>query len=122
MDAPSTLAGWAGLIFAVVGILSIILGLVIKLARSHIDNRINKTLEFTVRKAIVDGLIPVNARLDSMQIQLVTQDGELARIREIEQKINNGLEQRQERIEQKVDQIITHILWDGDERREGQTS
>jgi len=119
MDAPSTLAGWAGLIFAVVGILSIILGLVIKLARSHIDNRITKTLEFTVRKAVVDGIVPINSRLDSMQIQLVTQDGELARIRDLETKINNGLEGRQKRIEAKVDQLLEHHLWDGQtERRE----
>lgn len=118
MDLPSNAAGWAGLILAILGILSIIFGLVIRLAKSHIDNRIHKTLEFTVRKAIVDGLVPVNTRLDSMQIQLVTQDGELARIRDIEQKINNGLESRQERIEDKVDTLLDRHLWDGKERRE----
>ena len=117
MELPSTMATWAGLVFAVVSTLAIILGLVIRLARQHIDNRINKTLEFTVRKAIMDGLVPVNSRLDSMQIQLITQDGELSRIREIEETINNGLKDRQERIEEKVDTLIEHHLWDGKNRR-----
>jgi len=117
MDLPSSLAGWAGLVLAVLGILSIVLGVVISLAKTHIDNRIIKTLEFTVRKAIVDGLVPVNSRLDSMQIQLVTQDGELARIRDIEQKINNGLEERQKSIEGKVDELLQHYLWDGQTER-----
>ena len=107
----------AGLILALLSSLAIVLTVVIKLAQTHIDTRINKTLEFTVRKAIMDGLVPVNSRLDSMQIQLVTQDGELSRIREIEETINNGLKDRQERIEEKVDTLIEHHLWDGKNRR-----
>jgi hypothetical protein len=118
LDVPTTLGGWAGLIFAVVSTAAIILGIIIALAKSHIDNRINKTLAFTVKKAIVDGLIPVNSRLDSMQIQLVTQDGELARIRDLETIIKNGLEGRQRRIENKVDEILHHYVWDGTERRD----
>jgi enoyl reductase-like protein len=124
MDLPSTLGAWAVLVLAVLSILTILLGATIKLARMHIDTRISKTLEFTVRKAIVDGLVPVNAkldntnqRLDAMQIQLVTQDGELARIRDIETKINNGITERLASTERKVDQLIEHQLWDGQNDR-----
>ena len=114
---PSTVAGWAGLILATLTILVVVLRVVIGLAKQHIKAQINTALAFTIRKAVMDGVAPINARLDAMQLQLVTQDGELARIRDIETKINNGLGERQERIEEKVDQLIEHHLWDGTDRR-----
>ena len=115
---PSTIAGWAGLVLAVLSSLAIILAVVIRLARQHIDNRINKTLELTVRTAVLDGMAPINVRLGNIDLQLVTQDGELARVRRIEQQINNGLADRQARIEDKMDTIIDHITWNGEERRD----
>ena len=118
MMSPETFAGWAGLLLAVLSILTIILGVIIRLARHHINTRIDKTLEFTVRKAVIDGMAPVAVRLDNIDLQLVTQDGELARVRRIEEQINNGLMERQGRIEGKVDTIIDHITWDGEERRD----
>ena len=114
---PSTIAGWAGLILAALTILVVILRVVIGLAKQHISSQINTRLEFTIRRAVLDGTSAITTRLDAMQIQLVTQDGELARIRDIETKINNGLGERQERIEEKVDQLIEHHLWDGKNRR-----
>lgn len=118
MDLPTTLAGWAGLILAILGSLSIILGIVIKLAKSYIDSQINKTLASTIRKAVIDGLVPVTVSMGHIQLQLITQDGELARVRRIEEQINNGLITRQARIEKKVDRIIEHLVWDGNDRRE----
>ena len=118
MDVPATLGGWAAFILATLSVMVIIIGTVIRLARMHIKSAVSTSTEFTVRKAVMDGLAPVNVRLDAMQVQLVTQDGELARIRVIEQKINNGLEARQERMEKKLDSIVEHFVWTGDERRD----
>ena len=119
MDAslPSTAGGWAGLILALLTIFVVVGRVVIGLAKQHIKAQINTALEFTIRKAVLDGMSPVNVRLDAMQVQLITQDGELARIREIESQINNGLTDRQARIEEKVDTLIEHHMWDGKNRR-----
>ena len=87
------------------------------MAKYYVKAQVNTALEFTVRKAVMDGMALVNVRLDAMQVQLITQDGELARIREIEETINNGLKDRQERIEKKVDTLIEHHMWDGTNRR-----
>ena len=124
MDAPVTIGGWAGFIFATLSSLVIVLGVTVRLARQHIKTAVSSSTEFTVRKGVMDGMAPVNVRLDSLQLQLNTQDGELARVRRIEEQINNGLADRQERIESKVDRIetdvttiLTHLAWNGDERR-----
>ena len=124
MDAPATIGGWAGFIFATLSSLVIVLGVTVRLARQHIKTAVSSSTEFTVRKGVMDGMAPVNVRLDSLQLQLNTQDGELARVRRIEEQINNGLADRQERIESKVDRIetdvttiLTHLAWNGDERR-----
>ena len=119
MDAslPTTAGGWAALILAALTILVVILRVVIGLAKQHISSQINTRLEFTIRRAVLDGTSAITTRLDAMQIQLITQDGELARIREIESQINNGLTDRQARIEEKVDTLIEHHMWDGKNRR-----
>jgi hypothetical protein len=106
MTLPETLGGWVGLALAVLMILGIVGGLVIRLGRQQIDLRLNDKLGATVRIAVLDGLKPVETRLDGMQLQLTAQNGELARVRKLESKIDNGLIARQKRLEQRMDEII----------------
>ena len=73
------------------------LGLVIRLARAHIDNRINKTLPPEIEKAVVAAVEPLRVQID------------------------NGLTDKTNRIDEKVDRLIEHLIWKGNERREGQT-
>lgn len=122
MMLPATVAGWAGLIFAVLGIASILLGVIIRLARQHIKSSIDKTLTVVLTEAVTVGMAPMAVRLDAVHTQLVTQDGELSRVlertRSIENTIDNGLCDRQKRIEDKMDRLFEHLLWDGEERRD----
>jgi hypothetical protein len=87
-------------------ILGIVSGLIVRLGRQQIDLRLNDKLGSTVRTAVLDGLKPVETRLDGMQLQLTAQNGELARVRRLESKIDNGLIARQKRLEERLDQMI----------------
>lgn len=57
------------------------------------------------------------SQFDALNLRLTTIEGEMVRIRQIEQVINNGLSERQGRIEEKLDSVIEHLMWDGRERR-----
>ena len=113
MELPLTAGSWVVLIVGVLTALTIIVTAVVKLGNAQIDARIRKTLATTVRTAIEDALLPLEVHLEAMRLQLVTQDGELARVRRIEAKIENGLMHRQVRIEDKVDRLLEHQGWDG---------
>ena len=121
MILPGTVAGWVGMILAVVTILSVTGTVIVKLAKNHISSNIDKKLGDRLEAAVLNGTAPMSARLDALHEQIVTQDGELARIgertRAIETTLNNGLCTRQERIETKMDRLLEHLLWNGDERR-----
>ena len=122
---PTTIGGWVGLGVGISVILTFLIGGTIRLAKLHIDSRITKALTDSVQAAVISGMAPINVTLAAMQLQITTQDGELVRIgdrtRSIETKIDNGLCARQERIEVKVDRLLSHYVWDGDERRIDET-
>jgi len=122
MELPTSLAAWAGLIFAVLSILALLIGTVVKLAKQHIASRINSELKSTIRTAILDGLKPVEIRMNNMQLQLVTQDGELARVRRIEEQLENGLTKEVCRQGEVLNDIQRHLMWSGEDRREGGTN
>lgn len=56
-------------------------------------------------------------QLDSIQLRLTAMEGEMGRLSDIEARVKNGLTERQRRIEDKVDRIIEHYVWNGEERR-----
>ena len=118
---PTTIGGWVAVAVGVTVVTTALLGITVRLARMHIDSRIDKALRDTVHTAVAAGMAPINVTLSALQLQITTQDGELVRIgdrtRSIESKIDNGLCARQERIEGKMDRMLEHYMWDGDERR-----
>jgi len=111
MDMPSTVGGWATLVAAVTTILMLWSGALAGVAKLWIGD--------IVRRSVDKGMGPV-------QLELKAMNGELARVRLIEQKIENGLasdvaelKSGQVRIEDRVDRIVEHMAWDGTtERRE----
>ncbi len=98
--------GWVELAAVMTGILIAWTSVGVSLIRRYI----NQTIGDVVRTSVDRALQPV-------QLQLTVMNGELERVRVIEEKINNGLEARQERIETKMDRLISHLIWDGDDRR-----
>lgn len=90
-----TLVEYASVTAAATAVLSAGLGVTIRLARAHIARRIDITLD---------------TKLDPIHLELKTMNGEITRIRVIEAQINNGLTDRQERIETKLDHLYDHLL------------
>ncbi len=108
MEWPVTASGWLQVLALITTLLTAWTGVVVALAKRYI----NQTVGDVVRTS-------VDAAMQPVQLQLVTMNGELVRVRDIEAKIENGLSQRQERIEKTVDAIADHLMWDGrTERRD----
>jgi len=106
MTYPTSMMGWLQAAAVMTVLLTAWTGFGLSLLRRYI----NGTISDVVRTSIDTAMQPV-------QLQLTTMNGELSRVRVIEEKINNGLEKRQERIEVKMDTLIDHFMWDGGERR-----
>ncbi len=107
MDLPSTLGGWVGLIAAVTMVMGAWSGFFITIAKRYID----QTVGNVVRESI-------DAAMQPIRLELVTMNGELTRVRLIEQKIENGLTSEVNRIGSVVDDIVRHMMWNGEERRQ----
>ena len=105
MDFPSTAQGWAQLMGAITVVAGAWTGAIITIAKRYID----QTVGNVVRESI-------DAAMQPVQLQLITMNGELVRVRKIEAKIENGLTERQERIEKQVDKLVEHLM---DERLDG---
>ena len=107
---PETAGGWAGLLLSITLILSAILGVVIRLAISHINRRVDVKVDEKFEQAVTDkvseaiqvGMGGVLSRLDSIDLRLTTQDGEIGRV---SQTVNNGIKDRQVRIEEVVTEL-----------------
>jgi len=106
VDAPSTIAGWATTIAAVTVFLSVWTGAALSLGKQYI----HRTVADVVRESIDRAMQPI-------QLQLITMNGELIRVREIESKLENGLTSEVARIGGVVDDIQRHFMWDGSDRR-----
>jgi hypothetical protein len=89
---------WVVTIAATVAVLATVLGVIIKMARSHIDIRTRTT----VREEL-------DRQMGPLRLELSTMNGEIGRVRVLEQKIENGLNDRLHRTEKKVDQIIRQM-------------
>ena len=108
MESPTTFAGWLGLILVMLTIVSIVGGVMMRIAQLYLEVAIPKTVQLS---------------MEPIQVQLVTQDGELSRVldrtRAIETKLDNGLLARTSRMETKMDRLLEHLAWNGNERRLG---
>jgi len=129
-ELPTTLGGWA-LVFSVfgafvVGTVRVVFGMSLRHIDRKVDDKLEASVKAVVREAVENAMAPLGVRLDAIDLRLTTQDGELERVRLIEQKIENGLsertiriEDRQIQIEKDVAEIRSHLMWDGNERRLG---
>ena len=106
MDWPSTISGWTMLLASATVIFGAWTGAALRLGKRYID----QTVGDVVRTSI-------DAAMQPVQLELVTMNGELSRVRAIETQLENGLMKRTARIENQVDSIVRHLMWDGDTER-----
>jgi len=101
IDLPTTLAGWATLVASVTFIAGAWTGTAMAIGKRYIG----RTVGDVVRESIDTAMQPVH-------LQLVTMNGELVRVREIEAKLENGLMSRTARIEDQLGLIVNHLMFD----------
>ena len=93
-----------GAVLAVVTIVAIIGRPIISTARTHIQGRIA-----TEMAADRERLARIESLLEAHQLELVTMNGEMARVRQLEQTIKNGLTERTARIENSQNDMQTKL-------------
>lgn len=100
-----------GALLAAVTIVAIIGRPIIATARTHIQGRIS-----TEMAADRERLARIESLLEAHQLELVTMNGEMARVRELEQTIKNGLTERtirmeasQGRLSEKLDEVLDQL-------------
>lgn len=106
MEVPAAITGWVQLAALMTSVLAVWTGLAVTVAKGYIETAVGDTVRTEMDKS-----------MQPVQLQLVTMNGEMARVRRIETKLENGLEKRQKRIEEQVDTIVRHLMWDGDTER-----
>lgn len=102
---PESLTGWVAVIGGILAIFGALVGFVLWL----LDQRIDDKAERAVKVLVYEAMQPI-------QLQLTTMNGEIARIRSLEAKLENGLGERLNRLENRLDEIIEHML-DGTMRK-----
>jgi len=102
MEAPGTITGWFQLAALMTTVLAAWTGFAATIAKGYIKTAVGDTVRTEMDKS-----------MQPVQLQLRTMNGEMVRVREIEVKLGNGLEARQERIEEQVNTIVNHLMWDG---------
>lgn len=128
---PETATGWVGLTVGLLTGASIVLGVTIRLARGHIDARVERT-ENKLREDLRDIVCEeVRKAVDPIHLELRTVVGEMGRLNELERttsrlagRIENGLTQNQQAIasdlrelRRELQELRSHLMWDGTTER-----
>lgn len=125
---PETLWGWVAVIGGIAGILSLILGFVIRTGRGHIDRKIQvdmRDVKAEIRDTVDDAIQPLSDKIDSFGEGRI-HFGE--RLTSLEATINNGLTGKVGQTAKDVDEIKVqvaemygmmklHFNWDGSTER-----
>ena len=128
MNLPATLAGWVAVAGGIVAIAATVLGGVIATVRRYVCAAVQEEVHAQVPAAVAGALREVNAKLDGVRVNLTELSGEIAVVRRLEKKIENGLASRTAVIEQRQTVLIEQVAeihgwlaasrpWDGTERR-----
>ena len=125
---PETVGGWAALLLAAVTVIAIIGGVAINLLTRNINGTVYREVHTEVPQVVALCLREVNIKLDGIRINQAEMSAELARVRLLESKIDNGLSTQVERLDERQRVIVaqvaemhglmqTMIGWNGEDRR-----
>ena len=125
---PETVGGWAALLLAIVTVMAVTGGVIVKLLTRNIDGTVYREVHTEVPAVVALCLREVNAKLDGIRINQAELSAEVGRVRVLESKIDNGLSSKVEKIETRqtvlVEQVAEMHGWmqathqyDGEDRR-----
>ena len=125
---PETVGGWAALLLAVVTVIAIIGGVAVNLLTRNINGTVYREVHTEVPQVVALCLREVNIKLDGIRINQAEMSAELARVRLLESKIDNGLSSQVERLDERQRVIVAQVAemhgwmqtmtgWNGEDRR-----
>ena len=125
---PETVGGWAALLLAVITVVAITGGVVVKLMTRNINGTVYREVHQEVPTVVALCLREVNAKLDGIRINQAELSAEVARVRLLEAKIDNGLSAKVDRIDERQRLLVVQVAeihgwvqsrnhYDGEDRR-----
>lgn len=96
----------------------VILGGLMASARAHINRRVDLKLEESVQSAVARKYEIIETKLDTVLLNVRETSAAVGKVHELEVIIQNGLSTKVAAIEQTVDEIRGHLMWNGEERRQ----
>ena len=106
---PETVGGWAALLLAVVTVVAITGGVIVKLLGRNIDGTVYREVHTEVPQVVALCLREVNAKLDGIRLNQAELSAEVARVRVLESKIDNGLSSKVEKIEERQNVLVEQV-------------
>jgi chromosome segregation ATPase len=138
---PETAGGWVALLLAVVTIISIVGGVIVRLGRNHVDNRIRVDMKEEIKGSVEECVAPlvvsINTLVGYRREDMAARDSDRKAINEansrivsLESTINNGLTHATEKTASDVEAMKIQLAemhgwmkathnknWDGEDRR-----
>ena len=125
---PETVGGWAALLLAVITIMTVTGGVIVKLLTRNINGTVYREVHQEVPTVVALCLREVNAKLDGIRINQAELSAEVARVRLLEAKIDNGLSAKVDRIDERQRLLVSQVAeihgwvqsrnhYDGEDRR-----
>ena len=106
---PETVGGWAALLLAVVTVIAIIGGVAVNLLTRNINGTVYREVHSEVPPVVALCLREVNVKLDGIRLNQAEMSAELARVRLLESKIDNGLSTQVERLDERQRVIVAQV-------------
>jgi len=125
---PETVGGWAALLLAVVTVIAIVGGVAINLLTRNINGTVYREVHSEVPPIVALCLREVNVKLDGIRLNQAELSAEVARVRVLESKIDNGLSSKVDRIDERQRLLVGQVAeihgwvqsrnhYDGEDRR-----
>ena len=125
---PETVGGWAALLLAAVTVVAITGGVIVRLLTRNINGTVYREVHTEVPQVVALCLREVNAKLDGIRINQAELSAEVARVRVLESKIDNGLSAKVDRIDERQRLLVVQVAeihgwvqsrnhYDGEDRR-----
>jgi len=125
---PETVGEWAALVLAVITIMAVTGGVIVKLLTRNINGTVYREVHQEVPTVVALCLREVNAKLDGIRINQAELSAEVARVRVLESKIDNGLSAKVDRIDERQRLLVVQVAeihgwvqfrnhYDGEDRR-----
>jgi hypothetical protein len=121
MEYPDTLGGWIAVVAGVALVASILGGAAVSLITRLIESKVDRRIHVEVPAVVALAMREVNTKLDGIRINQLELSSEIAVVRRLEVKIDNGLGSRVENIETEIsglrEAFTRQYEWDGEDRR-----